>query len=77
MDQWNRDHHTASGRIEEVRASRVSCAEAEHRMLDFLKRHAVRGKSPMCCNGICQDRRFLARLMPELESFNFLRLGSA
>ena len=69
MDQWNRDHHTASGLIEEVRASRVSCAEAERRTLDFLKRHAVRGKSPMCGNSICQDRRFLARLMPELESF--------
>ena len=69
MDRWNKDHHTASGLIKEVRASRVSCAEAERRTLDFLKRHALRGQSPMCGNSICQDRRFLARLMPELESF--------
>ena len=69
MDRWNTDHHTASGLVEEVRASRVSCAEAERRTLDFLQRHAVRGQSPMCGNSICQDRRFLARLMPTLESF--------
>lgn len=69
MDRWNAEHHTASGLVDEVRASRVDCAEAESRTLDFLKRHAVRGKSPMCGNSICQDRRFLARLMPDLESF--------
>ncbi len=69
MDRWNAEHHTASGLADEVRASRVDCAEAESRTLDFLRRHAVRGKSPMCGNSICQDRRFLARLMPELESF--------
>lgn len=69
MDRWNAEHHTASGLVDEVRASRVDCAEAESRTLDFLKRHAARGKSPMCGNSICQDRRFLARLMPDLESF--------
>lgn len=69
MDRWNSEHHTASGLVDEVRASQVDCAEAESRTLDFLKRHAVRGKSPMCGNSICQDRRFLARLMPGLESF--------
>ena len=69
MDRWNTSHHTASGLVDEVRASQLDYAEAERRTLDFLKQHAVRGKSPMCGNSICQDRRFLARLMPELESF--------
>ena len=69
MDEWNRKQHTSSGLIDEVRASSVTCPEAAVRTLEFLKQYAVPGKSPMCGNSVCQDRRFLARLMPEVEAF--------
>lgn len=69
MDEWNTRQHGKSGLTERVRASRVSEREAELATLTFLSRHAEPGASPMCGNSICQDRRFLARWMPELEKF--------
>lgn len=69
MDEWNTRQHGKSGLTERVRASRVSEREAELATLTFLARHAEPGASPMCGNSICQDRRFLARWMPELEQF--------
>lgn len=67
MDEWNRRQHRASGLWERVLASSVSLAEAEEETLRFLERWVPAGVSPMCGNSICQDRRFLARLMPRLE----------
>ena len=69
MDAWNQRQHGSSGLIARVRASQVSTAEAQRRTLDFLAALVNAGASPMCGNSICQDRRFLARLMPELERF--------
>ena len=69
MDQWNKKHHSESGLIDEVRQSNTDNAEAETQTLNFLKQYVVAKASPMCGNSICQDRRFLARLMPELEAF--------
>ncbi|KPJ82402.1 MAG: oligoribonuclease [Gammaproteobacteria bacterium SG8_30] len=69
MDDWNRATHGSSGLLARVRASSVSEREAELATLDFLAAHVGRGVSPMCGNSICQDRRFLARRMPELERF--------
>ena len=69
MDKWNKKHHTASGLVDEVRRSDIGVAEAEAQTLKFLKKHVTANCSPMCGNSICQDRRFLARLMPELERF--------
>jgi oligoribonuclease len=69
MDEWNRTTHAASGLVERVRRSPFSTADAERQTLEFLAGHAVAGASPMCGNSICQDRRFLAREMPELEKF--------
>ena len=69
MDEWNQEHHSSSGLLAEVSRSSVTCAEAETRTLEFLKQYAVPGKSPMCGNSVCQDRRFLAREMPRLEAF--------
>jgi oligoribonuclease len=69
MDEWNTTQHGQSGLTERVRASRVSVAEAEARTLAFLAQHAAPRTSPMCGNSICQDRRFMARLMPALEAF--------
>jgi oligoribonuclease len=69
MDEWNTRQHGQSGLTARVRASTLSARDAERQTLDFLARHVKPGSSPMCGNSICQDRRFLARLMPELEAF--------
>ena len=69
MDVWNKGTHGRSGLIEKVRASALAEADAEHSMLDFLAQHVPTRASPMCGNSICQDRRFLARWMPELEAY--------
>ena len=69
MDAWNKGTHGRSGLTERVRASTVDEAAAEAQVIEFLKRHVGVGKSPMCGNSICQDRRFLARTMPALEAF--------
>jgi oligoribonuclease len=69
MDEWNTRQHGRSGLIERVRISKTSMAEAEQATLAFLRKHVTESSSPMCGNSICQDRRFLARQMPELESF--------
>jgi oligoribonuclease len=69
MDEWNTRQHGNSGLTERVRQSRVTEREAELATLAFLQRYAEPGASPMCGNSICQDRRFLARWMPELERF--------
>ncbi len=69
MDAWNKGTHGRSGLIERVRASTVSEEQAEAALVAFLKQFVPAGKSPMCGNTICQDRRFMARTMPKLESF--------
>jgi oligoribonuclease len=69
MDSWNKGTHGRSGLIDRVKASTVSEAEAEAALIDFLKHFVPPGKSPMCGNTICQDRRFMARAMPKLEAF--------
>lgn len=69
MDDWNKGTHARSGLIEKVRASTLEEAEVEVRMLAFMTQHVPSRTSPMCGNSICQDRRFLARYMPNLEAY--------
>lgn len=69
MDAWNKGTHGRSGLIDRVKASTVTEAQAEEEMIDFLRKYVPEGKSPMCGNSICQDRRFMARYMPKLEAF--------
>ncbi len=69
MDEWNQTHHSRSGLLDRVRASKISEEEAEAQTLEFLSEWLVPGKSPMCGNSICQDRRFLALYMKKLEAF--------
>lgn len=69
MDAWNTGTHGKSGLTARVRASTVDEAAAQAAVISFLKAHVPKGKSPMCGNSICQDRRFLARTMPQLEAF--------
>jgi len=69
MDDWNRSHHTDSGLWQRVAFSSYSMSAAESETIQFLEEWVEKGVSPMCGNSICQDRRFLHRLMPELESW--------
>ena len=69
MDEWNTRQHGGSGLVERIRNSTTTEAEAEQQTIDFLKEYVPAGVSPMCGNSICQDRRFMARIMPELEAF--------
>jgi oligoribonuclease len=69
MDEWCTNQHGISGLTERVKNSAISEATAENLTLAFLRQYVPEGKSPMCGNSICQDRRFLARYMPTLEMF--------
>ena len=69
MDEWNTKQHGQSGLIERVRRSKLTAQDAEQQTLEFLKKWVNPKTSPMCGNSICQDRRFLARQMPQLERF--------
>lgn len=74
MDAWNVQQHHASGLVTRVEASTIDEKIAEAATLDFLRYYSVEGKSPMCGNSVWQDRRFLARYMPELEKYFHYRL---
>jgi len=69
MDEWNTRHHGASGLIDRVKRSAYDEARAERETIEFLQQYVPKGASPICGNSICQDRRFLARCMPELEDY--------
>lgn len=69
MDEWCTEHHGNSGLTARVKASNISCAEAEQATLDFLKEWVPAGAAPLCGNSIGQDRRFMVRHMPTLEAF--------
>ena len=68
MDAWNTSTHGRSGLTERVRQSKITEGESEDRVIGFLEGYVPAGKSPMCGNSVCQDRRFLARYMPRLET---------
>ena len=69
MDAWNKGTHGRSGLIERVKASTIDEAHASAEDIAWLSQYIGAGKSPMCGNTICQDRRFLANHMPALEAF--------
>jgi len=69
MDNWNVRQHSGTGLTERVKASTVTEAEAEAATIEFLMHYVPPGKSPLCGNSICQDRRFLHRWMPKLEQY--------
>ncbi len=69
MDEWNTRTHGKTGLTDRVKASTLTESEAEQQTIAFLEQYVPKGKSPMCGNSICQDRRFLVRTMPELEAW--------
>ena len=74
MDEWCVEHHTASGLVDRVRQSKTTLAEAEAATLSFVELHCPPRTSPLCGNSLWQDRRFLARYMPALESHLHYRI---
>ena len=69
MDEWNTNQHNKSGLVERIKNSSYTYTDAQEITIDFLEKYIDKNKSPMCGSGICQDRRFLARCMPDLENF--------
>ena len=69
MDEWNTRQHGESGLVDRVKTSDINESQAEQMTIEFLEKYVPKGASPMCGNSICQDRRFLARWMPDLEAF--------
>ena len=69
MDAWNRGTHGKSGLTQRVRESTMDEAAAQAQVIEFLQAYVPKGKSPMCGNSVCQDRRFLVRTMPQLEAW--------
>jgi oligoribonuclease len=69
MDAWNKSTHRKSGLIDKVKASTLTEAQVERQFIEFLREYVPASTSPMCGNSICQDRRFMARWMPQLEAY--------
>ncbi len=69
MDEWNTRTHGDSGLTQRVRESKLSAADVERQTLEFIQQYVPKNKSPLCGNSICQDRRFMAREMPQLEAY--------
>ncbi|WP_051113970.1 oligoribonuclease [Actinopolymorpha alba] len=69
-----RDMHTASGLLDQL-AEGVSLAEAEERVLAYIRTHAPEAsKAPLAGNTVATDRAFLARDMPTLEQHLHYRI---
>ena len=74
MEEWSRTHHQASGLLDRVKSSAYDCSSAEQETLKFVSAYCGKGESPLCGNTIWQDRRFLVKHMPLLESYFHYRL---
>ena len=73
MDEWNTRTHNKTGLVQKVKVSRVTERQAEIETLDFIQRHTLKNRAPLCGNSICQDRRFLYKYMPELSDWLLYR----
>ena len=69
MDAWNKSTHAKSGLIERVKASGLTEAAVENRLVEFLQQYVPAGVSPLCGNSVHQDRRFMVRYLPKLEAY--------
>ena len=73
MDDWNKSTHGKSGLLDRVRASTATESDVESGLVEFLSDYVPAGTSPLCGNSVHQDRRFLVRYLPKLESFFLYR----
>jgi oligoribonuclease len=69
MDAWNRRTHKKSGLLDRVRIEGVSVADAEQQTLAFVRKYCYAHAAPLCGNSIGQDKRFIARYMPDLHDY--------
>jgi oligoribonuclease len=69
MDEWNTRHHGQSGLTQRVRESTVDEAQASAALMGFLSHHTEKNKAPLAGNSIHQDRRFVAKYLPEVEDW--------
>ncbi len=74
MDNWNRKHHRESKLWDEVVKSPINVIEAEEMILQFVKSHFQEKKGVLCGNSIWQDRRFIRKHMPRLDSYLHYRM---
>ncbi|MFB9886512.1 oligoribonuclease [Balneatrix alpica] len=74
MDEWCTRTHGESGLTARVEASRISEAQLEQELLAFLQQHVTQGSSPLCGNSIWQDRRFIAKYLPQVDTWLHYRL---
>ncbi len=74
MDDWNQNQHTKSGLWSQVRESKLSVNQVEHQVLDYIKKYTKKGKAILCGNSIWQDRRFIRKYMPDLDSYLHYRM---
>jgi oligoribonuclease len=74
MDSWNKSTHGKSGLVDKVRASRLTEADVESRILEFLKPIVGERVAPLAGNTVHQDRRFMARYMPLFEAYLHYRI---
>ena len=74
MDDWNKNTHGKSGLVDRVRASTMTEAEAEEKIIRFLEQHVPKGVSPLCGNSVHQDRRFIVKYMPKLDEYLHYRI---
>lgn len=74
MDDWNQKQHTSSGLWNQVRESKLSIGEVEHKILDYIKQYTVSQKTVLCGNSIWQDRRFIRKYMPQLDRYLHYRM---
>jgi oligoribonuclease len=65
--------HTRNGLLARVAGAATSVSQAEQQVLALVKKHCEPGKGVLAGNSIHQDRRFLYRYMPALESYLFYR----
>ena len=69
MDAWNTSTHTRTGLVDKVKASRLTEAQVEEALIQFMSEWVAPQTVPMCGNTIHQDRRFMAKWMPKLEQY--------
>ncbi|HLX22258.1 MAG TPA: oligoribonuclease [Usitatibacter sp.] len=74
MDSWNKSTHGKSGLVEKVRASTLTEAEVEAKLIEFLKPLVGERVAPLCGNTVHQDRRFMARYMPAFDNYLHYRI---
>ncbi|MBU1436709.1 MAG: oligoribonuclease [Gammaproteobacteria bacterium] len=69
MSAWCVEQHGKSGLTQRCHDSNTDLDAAVEQTIAFLSQYVPAGKSPMCGNSIGQDRRFLVKYAPKLETF--------